>query len=52
MPLSTPILTVMQHFESAFSPPTWHHVQVLIVGTLLARGRRSVTAALSPHGLA
>ena len=51
MPLSTPILTVMRHFESAFSQPTWHRVQVLVVGTLLARGRRTVTAALRHMGL-
>ncbi len=51
MPLSTPILTVMRHFESAFSQPTWHHVQVLVVGTILARGRRTVTAALRHMGL-
>lgn len=35
--------------EPAFSQPTWHHVQVLIVGTLLARGRRTVTAACGGH---
>ncbi len=51
MPLSTPILTVMRHFESAFSQPTWNHVQVLVVGTILARGRRTVTAALRHMGL-
>jgi hypothetical protein len=41
----------MRHFESAFSQPTWNHVQVLMVGTLLARGRRTVTAALRHMGL-
>lgn len=51
MPLSEPILTVMRHFESAFSQPTWNHLQVLVVGTILARGRRTVTAALRHMGL-
>ncbi len=51
MPLSDPILSVMREFESAFSQPTWHKVQVLLIGTLLARGRRTVTAALRHMGL-
>ncbi|MEJ7712072.1 MAG: transposase [Pyrinomonadaceae bacterium] len=41
----------MREFESAFSQPTWHKVQVLLIGTLLARGRRTVTAALRHMGL-
>ena len=48
---SDPILSVMREFESAFSQPTWHKVQVLLVGTLLARGRRTVTSALRHMGL-
>jgi DDE superfamily endonuclease len=48
---SDPILTVMSEFASAFSQPTWNHVQVLICGTILARGRRTVTAALRHMGL-
>ena len=48
---SDPILSVMRHFESAFSQPTWQHAQVLMAGTLLARGRRTVTAALRHMGL-
>jgi hypothetical protein len=43
MSLSQPLVTVLQEFGSAFSRPTWSKVQVLIVGTLLARG----VAALS-----
>jgi DDE superfamily endonuclease len=38
-------------FEPAFSQPTWGKGQVLIVGTLLARGRRTVTSALRQMGL-
>jgi hypothetical protein len=51
MSLSQPLITVLQEFESAFSRPTWSKMQVLIVGTLLARGRRTVTAALRQMGL-
>lgn len=51
MPLSEPILTVLREFQSAFSQPTWNHVMVLIAGTILARGRRTVAAALRHSGL-
>jgi hypothetical protein len=51
MSLSEPMMSVLCEFESAFSQPTWSKVQVLIVGTLLARGRRTVTAALRQMGL-
>src|SRR5688500_15079036 len=51
MSLSQPIGTVLQEFESAFSRPTWRKVQVLIVWTRFARGRRPVAAALRPLGL-
>jgi hypothetical protein len=50
MPLSTEILSVLSIFESAFTAPTWEKAQALIVGTLLARGRRTVTAALRQMG--
>jgi hypothetical protein len=51
MSLSQPMMSVLSEFESAFSQPTWRKMQVLIVGTLLARGRRTVTAALRQMGL-
>jgi hypothetical protein len=51
MSLSGPVMSVLSEFESAFSPPTWRKVQVLILGTLLARGRRTVTAAFRQMGL-
>ena len=47
--LSRPILSVFSHFRSAFTRPTWEKVQVLVTGTLLARGRRTVAAALARH---
>jgi hypothetical protein len=51
MSLAEPMATVLQAFEPAFSGPTWRKVQVLIIGTLLARGRRTVAAALRQTGL-
>lgn len=50
MSLSPEILSVLAIFQSAFTAPTWEKAQVLIVGTLLARGRRTVTAALRVMG--
>ena len=50
MSLSRPILSVLSHFRSAFTRPTWEKVQVLFTGTILARGRRTVAAALRATG--
>ncbi len=33
-------------FRDGFTRPTWRKVLILLEGTLLARGRRTVTAAL------
>src|SRR4051794_6321635 len=52
MSLPSPIITVLAHFEPLFTAPTWRKkVVILLVGTLLARGRRTVTAALRQMGL-
>ena len=51
MSLPTPIIQVLLHFRPAFTQPTWHKALVLLVGTILARGRRTVTAALKQMGL-
>jgi len=51
MSLSPEIVSVIAIFQSAFTSPTWDKAQVLIIGTLLARGRRTVTAALRQMGL-
>ena len=45
------ILTVLAHFQPAFSNPTFHNAAWLVVGTLLARGRRTVAVALRFLGL-
>jgi hypothetical protein len=38
-------------FRDGFTRPTWRKVLILLEGTLLARGRRTVTAALRMMGL-
>jgi hypothetical protein len=45
------ILTVLSYFQPAFSKPTFNKAVLLVVGTLLARGRRTVTVALRYLGL-
>jgi hypothetical protein len=45
------IITVLAPFRSAFTRPTYHTVLVLLVGTLLTRGRHTVAAALRQMGL-
>src|SRR3712207_7432062 len=39
-------------FAPLFTRRVWHHVQVLMVGAMLAPGKRTVTAALRGLGLA
>jgi hypothetical protein len=50
-PLPTSMVSVLQPFACLFTRPTWVHVQVLLTGTLLAQGPRTVTAALRAMGL-
>src|SRR5438105_2692880 len=50
MSLPSPILAVLAHFQPLFTAPTWKKVVILLIGTLLARGRRTVTAALRQMG--
>lgn len=51
MSLANPIATVLHEFETGCSRPTWSKVQVLLVGTFLARGQRTVAAALQHIGV-
>lgn len=41
----------MEPFSPAFTAPTWQHVLVLILGSILSPGRRTVAAALRVTGL-
>ena len=43
MALSRPLLHILSPFRPAFTRPTWKNMLVLVEGTLLARGRRTVT---------
>lgn len=51
-PLPIQIQEVLVAFAPLFTRPVWHHAQVLILGAILARGKRTVTSALRSLGLA
>ena len=51
MSLPSPIIAVLAHFRPLFTAPTWKKAVTLLIGTLLGRGRRTVTAALRQMGL-
>lgn len=46
------IMAIVGPFAQAFTERTWQWVQVLVVGAILAPGRRTVTAVLRVTGLA
>jgi hypothetical protein len=48
--LPTEIIPVLVHFAPVFTAPTYQKALVLIVGTILAKGRRTVTSALRAVG--
>jgi hypothetical protein len=50
-PPSPLILAILDTFRGEFSGPTWAKVVPLILGTILAPGRRTVAAALRQAGL-
>ena len=43
--------TLISKFARVFSKRVWHHVRVLLVGALLAPGKRTVTSVLCVMGL-
>jgi hypothetical protein len=49
--LPADIVVCLAPFASLFSRPVWRHVQVLLVGAILAPGRRMVSTALRAVGL-
>jgi hypothetical protein len=51
LPVPNSLAALLCVFASAFTRPTFEHVQVLVTGTLLTAGRRTVTAALRAVGL-
>ena len=50
MPLPDPIIEVLSVFRPLFTAPTWRKLMILLTGTLLAHGRRTVAAALRQTG--
>jgi hypothetical protein len=50
MPLPDAIREVLMTFRPLFTAPTWRKLMILLTGTLLAKGRRTVTAALRSSG--
>jgi hypothetical protein len=51
MPASGPIVAVIAAFRPEFTGPIWTKVLVLLWGTILARGRRTLTAASRQMGI-
>lgn len=49
--MPTGLEKVLNAFRGLFTQPTWQKVQVLVMGTLLCTGKRTVTAALRVMGL-
>src|SRR5262245_57549742 len=45
------IIHILRHFESVFREQVWEWAKVLLVGAILAPGKRTVTAALRVMGL-
>lgn len=50
MPCPDPIIEVLTAFRPWFTAPTWRKLMILLSGTLLAQGRRTVAAALRASG--
>jgi hypothetical protein len=49
--LPSELTSLIVSFAPLFSQPVWQHVQVLLVGAILAPGKRTVTSALRVCGL-
>ena len=49
--LPSALLNVIVSFAPVFSKRVWRHAQVLLIGAILAPGKRTVTAALRVMGL-
>jgi len=50
MPLPEAIIAVLAPFRPLFTAPTWRKLMTLLIGTLLAHGRRTVCSALRFSG--
>ncbi len=45
------VARILQPFAVMFTKPIWERVQILVVGTILATGKRTITSALAVMGL-
>jgi hypothetical protein len=50
--LPVEIIGVLLPFADLFSKKVWNHVQIMLVGSILATGKRTVTSILEVMGLA
>jgi hypothetical protein len=50
--LPAEIIKILLPFAQLFSTRVWNHVQVLLVGSILATGKRTITSILEVMGLA
>jgi hypothetical protein len=50
--LPADIIAILSMFAPLFSQPTFEHAKLLLVGAILAPGRRTVAAVLRIMGLA
>jgi hypothetical protein len=50
MPLPDPLIEVLTVFRPLFTAPTWRKLMILLTGTRLSRGQRTVAAALRATG--
>ena len=49
--LPTTIINLLQPFEMLFHPRTWNKAQLMLIGAILAPGKRTVTSVLRVMGL-
>ena len=49
--LPTEMIRVLSSFVPLFSKRVWPHVQVLLIGAILAPGKRTLSSALRAMGL-
>jgi hypothetical protein len=50
-PLPAEIIALLANFADCFDKHVWNHAVILLIGAILASGKRTVTAALRIMGL-
>ena len=50
--LPVEVISVLLPFADLFSQKVWNHVQIMLVGSILTTGKRTVTSILEVMGLA